>query len=170
MNYADALAGVSLAKAMNAPILLSNINELPAETLKRLKATNVVILGGEGAVGEEVEKVLTNNKLNVERIAGASRFETATKIAEKMQKLNGDKVPEDVFFVYYNGFADALSVSAVAAIKNAPIIYLKNKGSIDSATANYLKSVKGKVKNAYIIGGTGVVSDSHVQTVADACV
>ncbi|MBR7007096.1 MAG: leucine-rich repeat protein, partial [Ruminococcus sp.] len=55
LNYADALAGVSLAKAKNAPILLTNLKTLPAETLaeiKRLKAKNVIILGGTGAVGK----------------------------------------------------------------------------------------------------------------------
>ena len=171
MNYADALAGVSLAKAMNAPILLTNLKELPAETLaeiKRLKATNVVILGGTGAVSTEVEKALTDNKLNVERIAGTSRFETATKIAEKMQKLNDDKAPEDVFFVYYNGFADALSVSTVAAAKGAPVIYLQTTGDIDAETAAYLAKIKGKVKNAYVIGGTGVISDDMMNKAGTA--
>ena len=171
MNYADALAGVSLAKAMNAPILLTNLKELPQETLaeiKRLKATNVVILGGEGAVGTEVEKALTDNNLTVERIAGASRFETATKIAEKMQKLNGDKAPEDVFFVYYNGFADALSVSTVAAAKGAPVIYLQTNGDLDAETAAYLAKIKGKVKNAYVIGGDGVISDAMMNKAGTA--
>ena len=171
LNYADALAGVSLAKAKNAPILLTAQSYLPSETLaeiKRLKATDVIILGGTGAVGTEVEKALTDNKLNIERIAGKSRFETATKIAQKMQTLGGNKAPEDVFFVYYNDFADALSVSTVAAIKDAPIIYLMTDGELDSATSAYLASVKGKVKNAYVIGGTGVISDAMMKKAGDA--
>ena len=171
LNYADALAGVSLAKAKNAPILLTAQSYLPSETLaeiKRLKATDVIILGGTGAVGTEVEKALTDNKLNIERIAGKSRFETATKIAQKMQTLGGNKAPEDVFFVYYNDFADALSVSTVAAIKDAPVIYLMTDGELDSATSAYLASVKGKVKNAYVIGGTGVISDAMMKKAGDA--
>ncbi len=171
LNYADALAGVSLAKAKNAPILLTAQSYLPSETLaeiKRLKATDVIILGGTGAVGTEVEKALTDNKLNIERIAGKSRFETATKIAQRMQTLGGNKAPEDVFFVYYNDFADALSVSTVAAIKDAPVIYLMTDGELDSATSAYLASVKGKVKNAYVIGGTGVISDAMMKKAGDA--
>ena len=171
LNYADALAGVSLAKAKNAPILLTAQSYLPSETLaeiKRLKATDVIILGGTGAVGTEVEKALTDNKLNIERIAGKLRFETATKIAQKMQTLGGNKAPEDVFFVYYNDFADALSVSTVAAIKDAPVIYLMTDGELDSATSAYLASVKGKVKNAYVIGGTGVISDAMMKKAGDA--
>ncbi len=171
LNYADALAGVSLAKAMNAPILLTNLKTLPNETLveiKRLDASNVIILGGTGAVGEEVEKILKENNLNVERIAGKTRFETATKIAQKMQKLNDNKAPKEVFFVYAFNSADALSVSAVAAVKGAPVIYLKTNGELDDATANYLKSVKGSVKNAYVIGGSGVISDDMMKKAGKA--
>ena len=170
LNYADALAGVSLAKAMNAPILLTNLKSLPVETLaeiKRLGATNVVILGGTGAVGAEVEAALKKEGLKTERIAGGTRFETATKIAEKMQQLSG-KAPEDIFFVYAFNSADALSVSAVAAVKGAPVIYLKTKGELDDATAAYLASVKGKVKNAYVIGGEGVISDDMMKKAGDA--
>ena len=171
LNYADALAGVSLAKAMNAPILLTNLKTLPNETLveiKRLGASNVIILGGTGAVGEEVEKILKENNLNVERIAGKTRFETATKIAGKMQALNDNKACEDIFFVYAFNSADALSVSAVAAVKGAPVIYLKTNGELDDATANYLKSVKGSVKNAYVIGGSGVISDDMMKKAGKA--
>ncbi|MBQ8121650.1 MAG: cell wall-binding repeat-containing protein [Ruminococcus sp.] len=165
LNYADALAGVSLAKAMNAPILLTNLKALPNETLaeiKRLKATDVIILGGTGAVGAEVETALKKEGLKTERIAGKTRFETATKIAEKMQLIN-EKAPEDVFFVYAFNSADALSVSAVAAVKGSPVIYLNTKGELDDATAAYLASVKGKVKNAYVIGGSGVISDDMMK-------
>lgn len=170
LNYADALAGVSLAKAMNAPILLTNLKTLPAETLaeiKRLKAKNVIILGGTGAVGAEVETALIKEGFKTERIAGATRFETATKIAEKMQKLN-DKAPEEVYFVYAFNSADALSVSAVAAVKGAPVIYLKTTGDLDDATAAYLRSIKDSVKNAYVIGGEGVISNDMMKKAGDA--
>ncbi len=170
LNYADALAGMSLAKNMNAPILLTNLKTLPAETLaeiKRLKAKNVIILGGTGAVGEEVESALKKEGLKTERIAGATRFETATKIAEKMQKLSG-KAPEDVFFVYGLDYADALSVSTVAALKNAPMIYLTTKGNLNADTAAYLAKIKGSVKNAYVIGGDGVISNDMMKKAGNA--
>ncbi len=170
MNSADALAGVPLAKAYNAPILLTNYNTLPSESLaeiKRLGAKNVIILGGEGAISKNVANTLTKQGLKVDReLAGKTRFETATKIAQRLQKLN-KKAPEEVFFVYAFNFADALSVSAVAATKNAPIIYLKKTGTLDDATKNYLASIKGSVKNAYVIGGTGVIDDKMMKSAAD---
>ena len=173
LNYADALAGVPLAKAMNAPILLTALKTLPAETLaeiERLNAKKVIILGGTSAVSADVEKALTDKKLEVERIAGKTRFETAAKIADKMQQQNENKAPTDVFFVYYNGFADALSVSAAAAVKGAPIVYLTTNGALNADTAAYLADLKkaGSVKNAYVIGGTSVISDDMADKAANA--
>ncbi len=156
LNYADALAGVTLANKLNAPILLTHTAKLPDETqaeIKRLGAKKVIILGGTGAISKDVEDSLKKQGLTTERKAGTTRFGTATAIA---QTLN-DK-PTDVFFVYAFNYADALSVSTVAALKNAPIIYLKTNGELDDDTAKYLKSIKGSVKNAYVIGGEGVIS------------
>ena len=170
LNSADALAGVPLAKAYNAPILLTTTKSLPAETLaeiKRLKATNVIILGGVGAISAGVEQTLRNNGLTTERIAGSTRFETATKIAEKLAAKNSSK-PTEIFFVYAFNFADALSASTVAAVKGAPVIYLKTNGAMDKETAAYLASVKGSVKKAYVIGGTGVISNPMMNSAAAA--
>ena len=166
MNYADALAGVPLANKLNAPILLTNTNELDASTaeeIKRLKAENVIILGGEGAISADVEKSLLKMGLTTERIAGKTRFGTATAIAEK---LNDN--PTEVFFVYGLGYADALSVSPVAALKKAPIIYLTQDGELNADTAAYLEKIKGKVKNVYVIGGEGVISKSMMNKAIDA--
>ena len=166
MSYADALAGVPLATKLNAPILLTNKDAMPDETLgeiKRLGATKVYILGGEGAIAPNVVNVLKKNNITVERIAGSSRYGTATKIA---QKLNSD--PTEIFFVYGLNYADALSVSTAAAVKNAPIIYLPKDGTLDAETASYLNSVKGKVKKAYVIGGEGVISNSMMKTAGSA--
>ena len=164
LNYADALAGVSLASKLGAPILLTAKDSIDANTLaeiKRLGATNVKILGGKGAVSEKVVQALINNgikKDKIERIAGDSRYSTATAIAEKLSSA-----PTDVFFVVGDNYADALSVSTVAAIKTAPVIYLTTSGSLNADTAKYLAKIKGKVKNAYFIGGAGVISDDMMK-------
>ncbi len=166
LGYADALAGVPLASALGAPILLTAKDTLPEETLgeiKRIGANKVIILGGEGAVSKNVENVLKNNSITVERCAGTTRFETAAKIAHKL-----DPEPSEIFFVYGFNYADALSVSTVAAVKKAPVIYLKTSGGLDAQTAAYLKSVKGKVKNACVIGGEGVISSDMMNEAANA--
>ena len=168
MTYADALVGVPLASKLNAPILLAAKDSLPRETtnaLEKLGAKKVIILGGKGAVGDPVEITLNKQGITTERYAGTSRFGTATAIAEKLNEN-----PTDVFFVYYNGFPDALSASTAAALKNAPIIYLTTDGDINADTAAYIAKLKkaGSVKNAYVIGGNGVITDNMLKKVGTA--
>ena len=169
MNYADALAGIPLAGNLDAPILLSNKNSLSDETLneiKRLGAKNVVILGGESVISENIVNTLEKsgiNKNNITRIHGDNRYKTAVRIAER-----SNSEPTDLFLVYGQNFADALSVSTVAAIKNAPIIYLTTNGELTPDTAEYLSKVKSKVKHAYVIGGTSVISDEMMKKAAKA--
>ena len=168
LDFHDALVAVPLANAYNAPLLLATDKQVTKQTeaeLARLKAKKAIIVSTNGAVGSVVKTALA--KYNPTMISGKTCFETASKVATALQKKAG-KAPDTIFFATDSAFADALSASPVAAIKNAPIIYLKNKGSIDSATANYLKSVKGKVKNAYVIGGDGVISDAMMKNVATA--
>ncbi len=166
MNYADALAGVPLAHKLGAPILLNDTKTLDKATLaeiKRIGAKNVIILGGEGAISKEVENALAKEDLTTRRIAGSTRFSTATAIAEQL-----NSAPQEVFFVYGFNYADALSVSTVAAVKGAPIIYLSTSGELDHDTADYLAKIKGRVKNAYVIGGEGVISDDMMNKAAKA--
>ena len=168
MNYADALAGVPIAKAMDAPILLTNTDTLPAETLaeiKRLGAKNVILLGGKDVISDKVVSTLKANGCNTDRIEGADRFETAVKIAKTFNPS-----PSDVFFVYGFNFADALSVGAAAGKMGAPIIYLCTDGTIDKATAAYLSDLKkqGCVSNAYVIGGEKVISKDMMNKAGSA--
>ena len=160
IDYPDALAGVPLAQAYNAPILLTakdSISQSVLDEITSLHAKRVIILGGQGAVSAKVEDVLRNKGLSIARIAGSNRFDTAAKVAEALnEKTNTDTV----FFAYYNGFADALSVSHIAGIMGAPVLYVTKDGDIDESTKSYLNSVKGKIKNVYIVGGTGVISDN----------
>ena len=167
-GYADALAGVPLARYLGAPILLTPKNSLSAETLseiKRRNATKVIILGGEGAVSKNVESALQKEGLKPIRLAGSSRYGTAVEIAKNM-----DDAPKEIFFACAGGFADALSAGAAAALKSAPIIYLGKDGDLNAETKAYLQQLKKKgcVKNAYVIGGAGVISDSMMSKAASA--
>ncbi len=161
--FADALAGVSLAKAYNAPILLTETDSLAAETqaeIKRLGAKKAVILGGTSAVSEKAEAAVKAAGITeVERIAGAARFETAQKVAEALEKQTG-KDSSEVFFVIYDNFADALSASTAAAVNGAPILYVSKDGAVDKYTQQYLSKHKDHITKGYVIGGAKVITDN----------
>jgi putative cell wall-binding protein len=152
-NFPDALAGAPLAKQYNAPILLTEKDELPEITKKeivRLGAEKVIILGGTSAVKEIVEKELKVVVNDIERLGGVGRFETAGIIAEKLNST------DTAFIVNGYNFPDALSVAAVAAKSGNPIL-LTDPQKLPFHTSKALKNVKNK----YIVGGSEAVTD-HV--------
>src|SRR5699024_6514957 len=84
-DFADALAGVPLADALDSPILLmpsdefaGSQDEVNAE-VDRLGADKTFLLGGDDALSKETEESLNNE---TKRLAGETRVETAVEIAE----------------------------------------------------------------------------------------
>ncbi len=154
-NYPDALAGTVLAKAYNAPILLTKKASLDAKVLaeiQRLGAKNVIILGGTAAVSQGVENNLSKC-FSVSRIGGANRNDTAALVALKVTSKS-----DAAFLVSNKTYADALSAGSAAALMGAPILYVNPDGTIPAETADALKQL-GCTK-AYIIGGNAAVDAS----------
>ena len=159
MTFQDALIAVPLAKAYNAPLLLANPNIVTKQTeaeLARLKAKKVIIVNTSNALKSGTINAL-KNKYTTQIIRGNNCFETSKRVAEELQKKT-KKAPTDVFFTTNKAFADALSISPVAALKGAPILYVDpSKKTLDSNILAYLNKVKGSIKNVYIVGGTVAV-------------
>lgn len=161
----DGLSAAPLAASQNAPLLLANPKTgLSKDTLdeigrvaKNLSKKTVYIVGGENSVPASVEKQLKDKfGVTVVRVAGLDRTATSLEVAKRL-KYNGHNA-NDVFFVGANGAADAMSVSAVAARKDAagkvsPIIVMKKDG-FDRTTREFLNGTN----KAYIVGGTDSVS------------
>ena len=161
-DFPDALAGTTLAAAYGGPILLTAKDKLPddiREEITRLGAKQATILGGTGAVSENVENALREMGLSVDRAAGSNRYATAAEIAKTAYLYIRRQAPENLFFVIGDQFADALSVSPVAGATNSPILFVGRTGTIDKATLSFINTVKSGVKNVYVIGGTGAISE-----------
>ena len=120
---ADALTATPLAYAKNAPILLTSKKSLSYRTkeeIKRLKAKNIILIGGKSVLPKSVEDELIKLGLKVDRIEGNTREETALAIAKR---LDGIKDISEIAVVNgTTGLADAVSISAVAAERNMPIL------------------------------------------------
>lgn len=158
-DYADALAGVPLAYALNAPVLLIRNHELDSATLsemKRLGVKNVYILGGDFAINGSVESSLKNKGYNVSRLAGDDRFGTSVKIADKLFELAG--APEELFFTYSHNYPDALAISGIAASKGCPVLYIAGSGKLTDEISAYA-SESGAAK-ATIISGPAIVGSA----------
>ena len=153
-NFPDALCSVPLAKKYNAPILLTSKNKLNTkveEEIKRLNPSNIILIGGEGALSKELETYIVDNfkTASIKRVAGKDRYETSVKIAEELGFTG------EIAVASSRDFADALSMASVAAYKGMPIL-LTEKDKLPEKVSEYLKGKK--VEKSYIIGGTGVIS------------
>ena len=170
-QYADALAGVTLANKLDAPILLSTPSGLDNTTIARIKALKpkkAYILGGTGAVPDSVASQLGKFGISTVRLAGSDRYKTAVSIAKQVASVSG-KSTQTLFAVCATSFPDALSASAAAAVNSAPIIYINPNGTIDASTGDYLKSVKSSLKHIYIVGGEKLVPEAAVKSLRSYC-
>ncbi len=150
-SFADALAGAPLAKKYNAPILLTDSNKLSSATKKeieRLGAKKVMILGGTSAVSKYVEYQLGGLGVDVARVQGADRYETAANIAAK---LGGN--PEKAIVVSGENFPDALSIASYAANMGYPILLTDDQMLPDST-----KLALSDIDETIVVGGEKVVS------------
>ena len=107
-------------------------------------------------LAEEVERLKSENEKGLERIAGATRFETSMAIADKLKEKLGVEKFDNVVITNGEGFADALSATYLAKVKNAPILIV-NESTADEIS-EYVKKNAAENANIYIIGGEGAVS------------
>ncbi|WP_187441969.1 cell wall-binding repeat-containing protein [Sutcliffiella horikoshii] len=165
-NFPDALAGAPLAFKLDAPILLTKKDSLPDQTMqmiKKLGAKKVILLGGTGAVSENVQKSIEAIQgVKVERINGATRYETAAKIAEH---LGGS--PEKAVIANGSNFPDALAIAPYAAKNGYPILLIKEKAdTINEPTAKLLRDKE--IKSTIVAGGTSAVTDAVLKALPGA--
>jgi len=155
-NYPDALASAPLAQKHNAPIVLTTSDSLPNPTkqaLSDLQVNNVIIVGGTGVIAPSVETSLQSMGISTTRIAGQNRYETAIKIAEKVQAS-----PSQLIVCTDDDFSDALSISPVAAIEQIPII-LVSGDALSNFVKEYIDLNSAHITKTYVIGYSDVVSD-----------
>ncbi len=154
-EFADALAGVPLAYAMNAPILLTPQKTVYSSTLneiKRVGAKRVILLGGTAAISDDVIPMLQKEGLTVERISGSNRFATAAAIADRLAVEIGPL--KDAVIVTGLDFPDALSTAAYAAVHGQPILLVRQYHLPDS-TKDALARLN--IQNIIAVGGNSVI-------------
>lgn len=153
-HFPDALVGSSLAYLKNAPILITPSERLDRRTtaeIERLGAKTVTILGNSTSVSSNIENQL-KQKYDVLRLDGIEVFDTAVKVGEAVRKL---KPFDTVIIAAQSNFPDALAIAPYSAKETVPILFTGK----DSLRADTKKALKDwGIKNAIIVGGTGVVS------------
>jgi putative cell wall-binding protein/Tol biopolymer transport system component len=169
-NWPDALGGSSLAGAYGGPLLLTKPDALSPQVLAeaaRLNVGRVVILGSWRAVSNAVETALSaatvnGHGLDVIRVGGADRYETASKISSATVGVlasHGRTYDKVAFFATGSNFPDALAASPIAATKGWPILLVK-PNTLSTFT-------EGAIASLDVTRGIMLGSNRAVTTVAE---
>lgn len=159
-DYADALAGIPLAKLLDGPTLLTAQDQLPSATeeeLRRLSPDWVFIMGGPAAVSDAVvDRIEEATGARVPRVAGANRFETAAKAASLLDS-------REVFAATGQDYPDALAGGALAGSRTSPVLLVGDHGASGSALAELRRR---RANEIVILGGTAAVSERTEEELA----
>lgn len=167
ITYPDALAGAGLTGAADAPLLLATWDTIPTATasaLEDLGVENVYVLGGETAIGQDVEAELRAD-YDVARLAGDTRYGTAASIAAEVNRLE-DELGQiagltTAFVASGENYPDALAAGSLATTQSDTFpILLVGRDTYPAATEQTISELG--IEQAIIVGGPEAVSD-HVE-------
>jgi uncharacterized repeat protein (TIGR01451 family) len=153
--FADALTGGPLAAAKNAPILLTDPDQLIEEVATELERVlprggTVYLLGGLVALHANVATAVTADGYHAVRIDGPDRFGTAVAIAGALGN------PATIFEATGRDFPDAVSAGPAAIVEHGAI--LLTNGPVQSAdSAAYLAHYRPTSR--YAVGGSAAAAD-----------
>lgn len=165
-GFADSLSGGALGSSQDAPLLLAATCSLPAPTaaeLSRLRPGNVLVMGGAGAVCDQVldqVRSLTGGAVN--RVSGADRFSTSTAAADSGWTSGADTV----FIASGAGFADGLSAGAAAAAAGAPLLLVPTCGALPDSVRDAVSRLRPS--QVFAVGGDAVICPELLNQVATA--
>jgi putative cell wall-binding protein len=169
-DFPDSLAGSTLAGAVTAPVLLvDTTGDIQSDTqtaLDTIQPSTVFVLGGTEAISDQVAGDLEALEYvdSVERIAGATRYETARDIAVRAAEQQPvPQVGQDTVALLATGevFADALTGGQVAYGGPFPLL-LTPTDSLSDAAEEALTELD--IDRVLVLGGSAAVSDDVVAT------
>lgn len=156
-GYADSLS----ASAAKWPILLvgGTLTDDQKNYIRGLDTEQFYLIGGTGAVAPKIESDLIDlgySEDSIDRIAGATRHETSTAVAEEFFDE-----PDTVVLAYAKNFPDGLSGGPLAMLYDAPIILTESNKT--KPAQMYVEEVDAR--RSITLGGTSLISDAAVKTI-----
>ncbi len=159
-KFPDALSASALAGAVHGPVLLTKPTVLLTQVrdeIVRLGATKVYLVGGAGALSDAVKNAVDALPgVDVERVAGADRYQTAAAVARKVETLTDGPI-QSVFLVRGDDFADGVAASSYAYKMCFPVL-LTQRDTLPAATKAVMEDLP--LDSVQVVGGTGAVSNA----------
>ncbi|MDE0318288.1 MAG: cell wall-binding repeat-containing protein, partial [Acidimicrobiaceae bacterium] len=170
--FADALVAGPFAARGIHPVLLSPPGELHAEVAAYLAGAgieHVVLMGGTAALSDAVEQGVTDLGIDVSRVAGSTRYDTAVKAAELAADQYSAAAGKTCFANDTIGVArarvpfDSFSAAPLLGRLCAPLV-LADPGDIPDDTADYLDAARDQhdAVGLRVFGGDAAVSQAAI--------
>ncbi|WP_430790465.1 cell wall-binding repeat-containing protein [Virgibacillus flavescens] len=153
-QFPDSLSAAPLATYLDSPILLVNRDYLSdnlVNELNRLSPSDVIIIGGESAVSNQLEGEIDTIGYTTHRLQGANRYETSIAVNEAIPYESNK-----AFVVSGEKFPDALSAAPYSGIYKYPILYTR-QDTLPETVSNYIEN-QGITKS-YLVGGETAISN-----------
>jgi Tol biopolymer transport system component/putative cell wall-binding protein len=165
-GWPDAVSVSALAAHQRRPVLLVERDRLPEETrdaLQRTARTRVTIVGGPAAVSSGVEDQLRELGLEVDRLAGATRYETSRAVADASVAAGLDATT--TWVVTGTNYPDALAAGPAAAANGAALVLVHGQAlGASPPTADWFADAA--VARAVLVGGRGAISPDTATQIA----
>lgn len=169
-RFADALMVGPLAYNLTIPVLLTQtevLTPVTAAALSDLDIEVVVIAGGTAAVSDAVERTVEATGVDVIRLAGDDRTETATAVADfAVAELGFGETHSNV--ARGDKFPDALTGGPHAGDLEMSPILLTSGDSLGDAAAAWLRARCATLAGVDVFGGTAAVSDATLTQIRQA--
>lgn len=162
--YPDALVATTLAGVYDAPILLSGRGGLSEEVsaeIRRLEPEEAYVIGGVHRLSDQVDADLRGLGLEVERLAGATRYHTAGKVAWRVVE---EEHPTEVLLALgehpdeARGFQDALVAGAFGGAQELPLL-LVHPNSL-TAPSEWVLDQRSWPDGVTVVGGRDVITSA----------
>ncbi|MDQ3973412.1 MAG: cell wall-binding repeat-containing protein [Actinomycetota bacterium] len=169
-NFPDALVSGGIAYDQAFPLLLARRVALPDVTRDALQALNirsVLVPGGVAAVSEEVVAQITALGVQVQRVAGAERTETASRLADvALTELGWTAAHVNV--ARGDDFPDALTMGPHVGNDRGPLLLTATPNTL-GASQTWLAAHHCDVQSLHLAGGVAAISaDAESALVAAA--
>jgi subtilisin family serine protease len=181
-DYADALAGSSLAYGVGPLLFAPRTGGLPGTVRSELQRVLprsgcstqrggpcvVYLLGGSAALDLGLEAEVRALGFEPRRLRGDTREATAVVIAEELRhalaRFDQQPVgPHREFILATRGnWPDAVAAGSLGSVFGIPIL-LTEPGRLHPATAAYLASGSMDAVGGYVVGGNAAISDETLQ-------
>lgn len=161
-GWSDALSATGLAGLLDCPILFTRSTQLPDSTfneIRRLGASNIVVIGGPNVVADSVLTQIENTGLSTKRIWGESLYDTQMAVFnEWSQEWNTDIA----IVATGTDFADALSAAPVAYAKKSPVFLIDSSHDLtdEQKIALSILAKNGQMRDILLVGGRNVISEA----------